>query len=71
MLGTRNYTIKLKQKELLFNNIKGNSMGRERKVIAAGRLEIRHCTEGEEAEYLSGGGTKSVEMKSLKTLDLG
>ena len=46
-------------------------MGGERKVIAAGRLEIRHCTLGEKAEYLNGGGNKSVEMKSLKTLDLG
>lgn len=71
MVGTKNYTIILKQKDLLFNNIKGNAMGGERKVMAGGRLEIRHCTVAEEAEYLSGSGNKSVEMKSLKTLNLG
>lgn len=46
-------------------------MGRERKVIAGGRLEIRHCTLGDEDEYLNGGGNKSADVKSLKTLDIG
>ena len=51
MLGAKKYTIKLKQKQFRFDNIKGNSMGGERKVIAGGRLEVRHCTLGEEVEF--------------------